>query len=289
MEETAKKPGLHRLYLFFVITTATFIMAVGVYFFKFPNNFVFGGITGLAVLVAEVTPMSASAFTFVANGLLLIIGWIFLGKRFAIMTGYSSTLLSGLLVVFEKIYPMNHPFSDQPTLELLFAIALPAIASAMLFYVGASSGGTDVIAMLVKKYTSIEDIGAGLFLSDLIMVICALFVFDIRTALYSFVGLVLKSLLIDRVIMSMNLRKAALIVTDEPDPILHYITIDMNRGATILDGTGAYTHEKKYVIFTTLNRKQTQSLRRFMRDHDLHAFVTIYRTSEVFGKGFLHL
>lgn len=289
MEEQTKKPWIRRLDLFSVITLATLIMAVGVYFFKFPNDFVFGGITGLAVLIAKVTPMSASVFTFLANGVLLVIGWIFLGKRFAIMTGYSSTLLSVLLLVFEKVYPMNAPFSDQPTLELLFAIALPAIASAMLFYVGASSGGTDVIAMLFQKYTTIDDIGAGLFLSDLVMVICALFVFDIKTALYSFVGLVVKSILIDRVIMSINLRKAALIVTEDPDPIVRFITVDMNRGATILNGVGAYSNEKKYVIFTTLNRKQTLSLRKFMRSRDLKAFVTVYRTSEVFGKGFLHL
>ncbi|MGI6117629.1 MAG: YitT family protein [Bilifractor sp.] len=279
----------HRIKSVLYISFSILIMAVGIYFFKFPNNFVFGGITGLAVLIAKVTPLTASVFTLIANGILLVIGWIFLGKNFAIKTGYASTLLSVLLVIFERIYPMNRPFSNQPTLELLFAIALPAISSAMLFSVNASSGGTDVVAMLLNKYTSLDDIGVGLFISDLVMIIFACFVFSIQTALYSFVGLVVKSLLIDRVIADINMRKAVMIICDEPEIIKKYITEDLVRGATILEGIGGYTKQKRYLIFTTLDRRQTAALRQFIREHHLHAFATVFRTSEVYGKGFLKM
>ena len=93
---------------------------------------------------------------------------------------------------------MSAPLSDQPLLELVFAIVLPAIGSALLFNIGASSGGTDVLAMMMKKYTQIKDTGIALLLCDLVMVVAACFVFDIQTALYSFVGLVLKSMVIDK-------------------------------------------------------------------------------------------
>lgn len=146
---------------FALLTGSTLIMAVGIYFFKFANNFTFGGITGFAVLVAKFTPLSASDFSFIANMLLLIIGLFVLGKKFAAQTAYSSILLSVTLSGLERIYPMSHPLTNEPLLELIFAIVLPAIGSAILFNIGASSGGTDVIAMILKKYTSV-DIGKGI-------------------------------------------------------------------------------------------------------------------------------
>ena len=116
---------------FFLLTASTLIMAIGIYFFKFANNFTFGGITGMAVLVAKFIPISASDFSFIANILLLIIGWIILGKSFAAKTAYSTILLSVTLSVLERIYPMSHPLTNEPLLELVFAILLPALGSAI--------------------------------------------------------------------------------------------------------------------------------------------------------------
>ena len=227
-----------------MITLSTFIMAVGVYFFKFPDNFCFGGITGFATVVAKVTPISASNFTFIANTILLVIGFIFLGKSFALKTTYASMLLSVLLVFFEKWMPLTKPLSNEPMLDLIFAIALPAIASALLFNIGASSGGTDVIAMLLKKYTNMKDIGIALFATDLVMILVACFVFDLKTALYSFVGLAVKSFMIDDIITTINLRKSITIVCDDKEPICSFITAKLNRSATITEGVGAYTNGK---------------------------------------------
>ena len=111
---------------FSLLTGSILIMAVGIYFFKFANNFTFGGITGLAVLVAKTGVMSASDFTFLTNMLLLLLGFIVLGKKFGLKTAYCSTLLSVTLSLLERIYPMSHPLTDQPMLELTFAIADPS-------------------------------------------------------------------------------------------------------------------------------------------------------------------
>ena len=271
---------------FFIITISTIIMAIGVYFFKFPNNFCFGGVTGAAVVFAKILPISASSFSFVVNMALLAVGFAFLGKSFALRTTYATVLLSGLLVVFERAFPLKQPLSNEPMLELIFAIALPAIASALLFYEGSSSGGTDVIAMIVKKYTHVDDIGIALFVTDLIMIIIACFVFDIKTALYSFVGLTVKSFLIDAIIENIMLRKSIMITCDDKDAICHFITGELQKGATIVEATGAYTNEKRYLIFTTLTRKQAAVLRSFIHQNKLHAFISMSSTSEVFGKGF---
>lgn len=181
-------------------------MAVGIYFFKFANNFTFGGITGIAVLVAKFLPISASDFSFVMNILLLIIRWIILGKSFATKTAYSTILLSVSLSFLERVYPMNHPLTNEPLLELIFAILLPALGSAILFKIGAPSGGTDVIAMILKKYTSV-DIGNGLMISDLIFTLAGFFVFNVKTGLYSLLGLIMRSALIDNFIESFNRSK----------------------------------------------------------------------------------
>ena len=117
---------------FSLLTISTLIMAVGIYFFKFANNFTFGGITGMAVLVARFTPLSAGDFSFIANILLLIIGFIILGRDFAAKTAYSTILLSVSLSLLERIFPMSKPLTDEPLLELVFAILLPALGSAVL-------------------------------------------------------------------------------------------------------------------------------------------------------------
>ena len=128
---------------FFLLTASTLLMAFGTYFFKFTNNFTFGGITGLAVLVARTGLMSAGDFNLIASMLLLIAGLIILGKEFAARTAYCSILLSVALSVMERLWPMSEPLTSQPMLELCFAIALPALGSAVLFNIGSSSGGTD--------------------------------------------------------------------------------------------------------------------------------------------------
>ena len=230
---------------FSLLTVSTLIMAAGIYFFKFANNFTFGGITGLAVTIAKFTPLSASDFSFIANILLLIIGWIILGKTFAVKTAYSTILLSVTLSVLERVYPMSHPLTNEPLLELVFAILLPALGSAVLFNIGASSGGTDVIAMILKKYTSV-DIGRGLMISDILCTLSAFFVFDVKTGLYSLLGLIMCSALIDNFIESLNRSKYFHVVCSEPKEICKFIEKELGRGATLVNAKGAFTGNNKY-------------------------------------------
>lgn len=270
---------------FSLLTISTLIMAVGIYFFKFANNFTFGGITGIAVLVAKFLPISASDFSFVVNILLLIIGWIVLGKSFAEKTAYSTILLSVSLSLLERIYPMSHPLTNEPLLELIFAILLPALGSAILFNIGASSGGTDVIAMILKKYTSV-DIGKGLMISDLIFTLAGFLVFNVKTGLYSLFGLIMRSALIDNFIESFNRSKYFHVVTSNATCICDFIPNDLQRGATIVNATGAFTGDDKYIILTVLSPSQAVKLRNFIKEHDPKAFLLISNTSEIIGKGF---
>lgn len=251
---------------FLIMTLSITIMAIGVYYFKFPNNFTFGGVTGAAVVFAKITPLSASMFSTIVNMLLLVVGFFFLGKDFAIKTTYATILLSVELLVLEKLDPLTHPLSNEPMLELIF-----------------------VIAMIVKKYAHVENIGMALFLTDLVMIIIACFVFDIKTALYSFVGLVVKSFMIDAIIENIMLRKSIMLICDDKDVICDYITNTLEKSATYVEARGAYTGERNYIVFSTLTKKQAIELRSFIHQNKLHAFMSVMSTSEVFGKGFSSL
>jgi uncharacterized membrane-anchored protein YitT (DUF2179 family) len=264
---------------------ATLILVVGVYVFKFPNNFSFGGVTGIAVVLAAVLPTTPGSLTFIINMALLILGFIFLGKGFGVKTVYVSVLMSVALGAAERIFPMDAPLTTQPVLELVYAIVLPAFGSAILFNMGASGGGTDIIAMILRKYTKLN-IGTALLCVDLLIVLAACLVFDAQTGLFSMCGLLAKSLVVDNVIENINLCKYFTIICNDPEPICHFITEKLNRSATVYKAEGAYKHNEKSVIITIMNRSQAVELRNYIHINQPSAFIAITNSSEIIGKGF---
>lgn len=270
---------------YIVLTVATLILVVGVYVFKFPNNFSFGGVTGIAVVLSAVMPATPADMTFLINMALLVFGFIFLGKGFGIKTVYVSVLMSLGLSLAEKWFPMSAPLTTEPVLELIYAIVLPAASSAILFNIGASGGGTDIIAMILKKYTRLN-IGAALFFVDLFIVLASCFVFDAETGLFSLCGLLAKSLVVDNVIESINMCKYFTIICNDPEPICDFITKKLNRSATVYYAEGAYQHNRKSVIMSVMKRSQAVELRNFIHQTQPSAFITITNSSEIIGKGF---
>ena len=132
-------------------------MTVGIYFFKFPNHFSTGGVTGIAIILGHYLPaVTPGSLVTIINIALLILGFAVLGKSFGIRTVYASLLMSGTLQLLEILCPMRAPMTTQPLVELLFAVGLPAVGSAILFNLDASSGGTDILAMILRKYTALN-------------------------------------------------------------------------------------------------------------------------------------
>ncbi len=268
-----------------MITVAAILLVGGVHFFKFPNNFSFGGVTGMAVIFSAVTPLSAGTINFVINMALLVVGFAALGREFGIKTVYVSILISLGLSALEKYFPMARPMTDEPVLELIFAIILPALSSAILFNIGASGGGTDIVAMVLKKHSTVN-IGTALFLVDLMITVAACFIFDAQTGLFSFCGLMAKSLVIDTTIENINLCKYFTIVCDNPEPICDFIHEELVRSATIFQAEGTYTHNRKYVILTVMKRGQAVQLRNYIKWNQPDPFMMIPNSSEIIGKGF---
>ncbi|RGY83267.1 YitT family protein [Dorea sp. AM58-8] len=270
---------------YIVITLAVIIMDLGIYAFKFPNHFSFGGVSGLAVVLNEILGISAAQINLMINLALLVIGFAVLGKSFGLKTAYATVLSSVVLSLMEKMMPISAPLTNQPMLELAYAIALPAVAAAMLFYVDASGGGTDIVAMILKKYTTI-DIGTALLISDVAIVALSFIAFDVRTGLFSVCGLLAKSIFVDRTMDQMRLCKYFTIISSDPEPICDFIQNVLNRSTTLYNAEGGYSHENKKVILCALDRRQAVILQRFIRQTDDSAFIMITKSSETFGKGF---
>ncbi|MEG0019776.1 MAG: YitT family protein [Oscillospiraceae bacterium] len=273
---------------YFSMTAGTLVVALGVYFFKFPNNFSTGGVSGIAVLLGKLVPnISTGQFVFIINLALLVVGFMVLGKAFGGKTVYCSMLLSFSLTILEKLIPLAKPLTNQPLLELVFAVLLPSIGSALLFYSGSSTGGTDIVAMILKKYTSM-DIGKALLVSDALIALSTFFIFGIETGLFSVLGLVSKSLVVDQVIASLTLFKNCITIVDEnqSDAACEYITKDLHRGATIIDCRGYYTDSGKKAIISVLKKEQVSLLRDKLKSIDPHAFLIVTSTNEAYGRGF---
>ena len=273
------------IYEYIMFTIASIFMVIGIYFFKFPNHFSFGGVSGISIVLAELLPHTPGNINLIINIILLIEGFVVFGKSFGIKTTYITILVSIGPSILEKLYPMDRPLTDQPVLELIFAIALPAFASAVFFNLGASSGGTDIVAMILKKYTKV-DIGTALFLSDVVIVIMACLVFNVETGLFSLVGLLAKSLVVDETIENINLAKYFTIICNDPEPIVDYIMNDLKKGATVYKAEGCFAHNEKTVILTILKRQQAVELKNFIRKNQPSAFIAITNSSEIIGKGF---
>ena len=269
-----------------LITAGILILTAGVYFFKFPNHFSTGGVTGIAIVLDRWLPgITPATLVTVINVLLLVIGFAVFGRSFGIRTVYASLLMSGILQVLEVLVPLEAPLTTQPLVELMFAVGLPAVGSAILFNLDASSGGTDIVAMILRKYTSLN-IGAALLCSDIIITVSACFAFGMETGLFSILGLIIKSLFTDVVMDNLMTKKCFQIITSSPEAIEDFITSTLHRGATQLHGEGVYSHEGRTVVLAVVSRHEAVLLRNFIRRNDPSAFLIITSSTEIIGKGF---
>ena len=262
------------------------ILAAGIHFFKTPNHFALGGTSGISIIAATLFPkLNVGTVMFIVNAVLVLLGVVFLGISCMGVTVYSSFALSFFVWLFEQLAPMMQPFTNDTMLELLYAVILPAVGSAIIFNIGASSGGTDIVAMILARKTSLE-IGKALLVSDFLIVLFAGYVYGIRIGLYCILGLLAKAFVVDSVIESINVRKKVTIVSHTPRLICDFIIEELHRGATIFTAHGAFSGEDEEVVTTVLNRKEAMQLRNYIRRTDPHAFITIVNSSETIGKGF---
>mgnify|MGYP003174377582 CR=1 FL=1 len=249
-EAFSKQNLLKNLNFFGELNLGLILTAVGIVYFKNPNHFAFGGTSGLSILLADLFPkINVGGFMWIINLVLVVLGFVFLGVKCMGWTIYSSFALSFFVSVCEWLYPSGVSMSGDAMLDLVFAVFLPALGAAIVFDIGASTGGTDIVALILAKYTSME-IGKALMASDILIVLAAAWRFGMGTGLYCILGLIGKSFVVDGAIENIRLRKVCTIMTANPQPILDFIIKEMNRSATVEKAYGAYTHHELSVLVT---------------------------------------
>ena len=278
-----KKQSAVKRFLF--MNLGCILLSVGVYFFKIPNGFTTGGVTGIGTILGNLSPNTPAVWIWILNIALLILGFLFLGKSNGIKTIYCSMFYSALTYIFEIICPLTSPLTNQPLLELIYAMLLTSIGSAMIFYSNASSGGTDIAALILKKYTKL-DVGKALLVVDSIVATSAFFVFGITAGLFSLLGLFSKAFIVDSVIESLNTCKYFVVITNKREEISAFIIKTLHHGVTVNSVVGEYTKEEKTMIHTVCKRAEAIVLQYKIKQIDPHAFIIITTSSEIIGRGF---
>jgi uncharacterized membrane-anchored protein YitT (DUF2179 family) len=279
-----EKPSRARFFL--VLNAGLLLSALGIVVFKSPNHFAMGGTSGVSIVLSSLFPTyPVSTFMWIINGLLVVLGLVFLDKKTMGWTVYSSLALSGYTMVLEWLIPLAQPLTNDTLLELAFAVLLPAIGSALVFNIGASTGGTDILAMILRKYSPLE-IGKALLVVDASVVASAFVLFGPRTGLYCVLGLIGKSFVVDTVIESVNQRKVCTVISENPEKVLEFLVKELHRTATIREERGGFSGRREQVLVSVLSRSEAKQLRVFLRDNDPDAFITIVSSSEIVGRGF---
>lgn len=272
-----------------LITLGTFLVALGYVYFITPYKIVPGGIYGISIVLHHLfgTPVGLTALFF--NIPLTIIGTKVLGPRFGTKTVVGFILTSvyvDLISYFSQFKPL---VESDPLLASVFGGALVGLGVGLIFKSKATSGGSDVIAMIVARYTRMP-LGQLMIIVDSLIVLVGFIAFgDWSIPLYSWITIFVMGKTIDAVLSGANYEKTIFIVSEKHQEIRDKIINDLNRGGTFLQGEGMFNGNSKKVIFTVVNRRELAMLEEFINKVDPKAFLTIMDAHEILGQGFKSL
>ncbi len=273
---------------FLLINVGLLIMAFGLILFLEPADLAVGGVTGFAMVFVKYFPgFSLGIIMGIMNAVLFVVAFIFVGADFGGYTIYCSFGLSAMVGVLQPILDRGMIIPDDLMLTLIMGIFIQGVGMAIVFYGGASTGGTDIVAKIVNKYTGME-IGKALFLSDVLIVLAAGFAFNIKLGLYAFLGILMNGLIIDKVIAGFNTKVNVSIISKNHAKIAEYIQKDLDRGVTYVKSVGGYTKKDIDMLNVVLSKKQYLMLDRKIVSIDPEAFMTMHYVHEVRGFGFTY-
>ncbi len=262
------------------ITFATLIVSASVFFFLMPSHLSVGSISGLAILLSNVIPLSVSTITMILNVLLLIVGFILIGKEFSAKTVYTSILLPLFIGMFEWLLPNFTSITQDAFLDMVCYIFAVSVGLAMLFGANASSGGLDIVAKILNKYLHM-DLGKAMALPGMCVAVSAIFAYDLKTAVLSVLGTYLNGVVLDHFIFGFNEKKRVCIISEKLDEIKDFILHELHSGATIYEAKGAYDDRLREEIIAIVDKNEYAKLMTFIKKTDAKAFVTVYAVNNI--------
>lgn len=266
---------------FLAISAATAIVAAAVFFFLIPSQVPVGSISSLAMVLGTVVPLRISAITMILNVLLLLLGFLFIGREFGIKTVYTSLLLPVYLALLEWLFPDFTSLMGDPFLDVICYIFSVSIGLSILFNRNASSGGLDIVAKFLNKYLHME-LGRAMALSGMCVALSAVFVYDGKTVVLSVLGTYLSGLVLDHFIFGAVVKRRVCIISEKEEEIRAFIVNELHSGATIYQAVGAYNGQVRREIITIVDKGEYRQLMDFLGRVDRSAFITVYTVSEMF-------
>jgi len=281
-----------------LIVIGSVILAAGFVFFISPYKIVPGGVYGIAIVIHYLTrgllAWAPSGFPIGLMGLILnipltIIGIRILGPRFGVKTVVGFVLTSVFMDVITYFFGEAPLVAGDALLSSIFGGVLVGLGLGLIFKSKATSGGSDIVAMIIAKYTKMP-LGQLMIYVDSVIVLIGLVVFaDWKIPLYSWIVIYVTGKTIDIVLQGMSVDKTLFIVSDKYEQIRDRIINDLNRGGTYIPGKGMYNGSEKTIIFTVVNRREMALLQEFIHDIDPKAFLTVLEANEILGEGFKSL
>lgn len=270
---------------YFWIILASAVFALGFDWCYVPNQISLGGITGLGQIINAAVPgLPIGVAVILLNIPLFLLGWRYLGGKL-LMTTFFAMLTTSLgvdiLAYFHTFQPMD------PMLAAIFGGVLVGISIGMVFLQGATTGGTDLIARLLKLKFGHLPMGQLLLVVDLAVIVAYALAFrNLNSALYGVIALYLSTVIVDQVLYGMDTAKVAYIITEQTEPVLDALVHQLERGVTVLHGQGGWSGEERKVLMCAFKQRQIVALKQTVKAIDADAFIIVCDTHEIFGRGF---
>ena len=267
-----------------LVALGSALFAAGFQFFLYPNSIIVGGVSGVAMIINYLVGLPVGIMTIVLNIPLFIIAWKHFGGKF-IISSLVGMLLSSVLV--DVLAVIDYSPTDDMLLACLIGGAIKGLGLGLIYYAGATTGGTDIIAKFVRLRFPYINFGTIVLLTDAVIIIAFAAIFDrVEAAMYAVIAMFVVSKVIDLVLYGIDNSSVCYIISENSEQLVKDITDKLHRGVTILSGEGAYSHKDKQVLLCVIKRTQIADIRKIIRNIDENAFFIVSDAKNVFGKGF---
>ncbi|QQK07477.1 YitT family protein [Miniphocaeibacter halophilus] len=271
-----------------IVTFGSILVAVGIYFFIMDYQIPLGGISGFAIALQNLFPKLQVGYVMTTlNILLFILSYIFLGKEYVGYTLYSSLIVSNTITLLENLVPLKEALTSNILLSVIIGVILSGLGIAIVITQNATTGGTEILASIINKYTNI-DIGRSIMFADGLVVLFGIYAVNIEVGLYALVGLGLNTLVINWAISGLNTKINMVIITEKFEIVNKFIIEHMERGSTVYLAEGGFSRERKQIINTIVSRSEYFVIKNYVSEVDPKAFVIMNYVNEVVGEGFTH-
>jgi uncharacterized membrane-anchored protein YitT (DUF2179 family) len=265
---------------FVIITFGAILAATAIYFFMLPLNIAIGSGSAIAMMLSTFIPLPISMLSLGLNVILLIVGFILIGREFGIKTVYAAILVPLMIGLYEILFPNFESLTGDPVIDVVCYTIIVGMGMALLFSCNASSGGLDIVAKILNKYTHM-DIGTAVSVSGVVVAASSFFFYDTKIAVVSILGTYFGGMVVDKFIFGLNIKRRVCVISERLDEIVQFVLHDLHSGATINEIIGAYDMTRRREVIVIVNKQEYKRLMDYVKKLDPKAFVTVYAVNEI--------